>query len=91
MESGAGAEQESHMVPSQTCPPQHLIKQRFALPSLIPKALPPYNLIGALRQRNMAQMKEQSKTPEKELSNEGIANLSDAEVKICNQDDHRNG
>ena len=41
----------------------------------------------------MAQMKEQSKTPEKELSNEGIANLSDAEVKTSehpgNQDAHR--
>ena len=30
----------------------------------------------------MAQMKEQIKTPEKELSDEEIANLSDAEFKI---------
>ena len=30
----------------------------------------------------MAQMKEQSKTPEKELSAEEIANLSDEEFKI---------
>ena len=30
----------------------------------------------------MAQMKEQIKAPEKELSNEEIANLSDAEFKI---------
>ena len=29
----------------------------------------------------MAQMKEQIKTPEKELSNEEIANLSDAQFK----------
>ena len=29
----------------------------------------------------MAQMKEQSRTPEKELSNEEIANLSDEEYK----------
>ena len=29
----------------------------------------------------MAQMKEQSKTPEKELSHKEIANLSDAEFK----------
>ena len=29
----------------------------------------------------MAQMKEQIKTPEKQLSNKEIANLSDAEVK----------
>ena len=34
----------------------------------VPKALPPYNLTGVLRQRNMAQMKEQIKTPERELS-----------------------
>ena len=33
------------------------------------------------RQRNMAQMKEQSKTPEKEVSNTEIANLSDSEFK----------
>ena len=35
-----------------------------------------------MRQRNMAQMKEQIKTPEKELSDEEIvANLSDTEFK----------
>ena len=33
------------------------------------------------RQRNMAQMKEQIKTPEKELNKMEISNLSDAEVK----------
>ena len=31
------------------------------------------------RQRNMAQMKEQNKTPEKELNKMEISNLSDAE------------
>ena len=36
---------------------------------------------GAPKQRNMAQMKEQIKTPEIELSDEEIANLSDAEFK----------
>ena len=36
---------------------------------------------GAQKQRNMAQMKEQIKTPEKELNNEEIDNLSDAEFK----------
>ena len=30
----------------------------------------------------MVQMKEHSKTPEKELSDEEIANLSDAEFKV---------
>ena len=32
-------------------------------------------------QRNMAQIKEQNKTPEKELNEKEIANLSDAEFK----------
>ena len=34
------------------------------------------------RQRNTAQMKEQHKTPEKELHKMEISNLSDAEFKI---------
>ena len=33
------------------------------------------------RQRNMAQMKEQNKTPEKELNEMEISNLSDAQFK----------
>ena len=33
------------------------------------------------RQRNMAQMKEQNKTPQKELNEMETANLSDAEFK----------
>ena len=33
------------------------------------------------RQRNMVQMKEQIKTPEKELNKREITNLSDAELK----------
>ena len=36
---------------------------------------------GAPRQRKMVQMKGQIKTPEKELSNKEIDNLSDAEFK----------
>ena len=40
-----------------------------------------YNVTGVLRQRNMAQMKEQIKTPEQELSNKERDNLSDAEFK----------
>ena len=39
------------------------------------------NQTGARRPRNMAQMKEQSKTSERELSKEEIANLSDGEFK----------
>ena len=55
--------------------------RRVALLWYIPKASPPYNLTGARRQRNRAQMKEQSKTPESELSDEEIANFSDGEFK----------
>ena len=40
-----------------------------------------YNVTGSPIQRHMAQMKEQIKTSEKELSNEETANLSDAEFK----------
>ena len=39
------------------------------------------NQTSVPRQRNMSQMKEQSKTPERELSNEDIANLCDGEFK----------
>ena len=39
------------------------------------------NQTSVPRQRNMAQMKEQSKTPEKELSDVEIANLSDGYFK----------
>ena len=34
-----------------------------------------------MKQRNVAQMKEQIKTPEKELNEMEISNLSDAEFK----------
>ena len=38
------------------------------------------------RQRNMAQMKEQIKSPEKELNAMEISNLSDSEFKIVYKD-----
>ena len=41
----------------------------------------PYQVTGVSRQRNMAQMKEHIKTPEKEISDEEIDNLSDARFK----------
>ena len=51
-----------------------------------------YYLTVAPRQRYMSQMKEQIKAPEKiKLSDQEIANLSDAQFKTCNQDDHRSG
>ena len=39
-----------------------------------------------MRQRNMVQMKEQIKTPEKELNEKEISNLSDAEFKTGYKD-----
>ena len=65
-------------LPQRQC---HNAVKRVALPWRIPKALPPYYITGALRQRNMTQMKEQIKIPRKELSNKEINNLSDAEFK----------
>ena len=44
-------------------------------------APPPHSLSAVPGQRTRAQMKEQSKTSERELSNEEIANLSDGEFK----------
>ena len=41
----------------------------------------PLHTTGEQRQRNMVQMKEQVKSPEKELSNEEVTSLSDAEFK----------
>ena len=38
------------------------------------------------RQRNMAQMRERIKTPEKELNELEISNLSDAEFKTLYKD-----
>ena len=71
----ARAEQGSCIVPPLAPPPLALGG------GVVPKAPSPCNLSGVPRQRNMAQMKEQSKTPERELSDEEIANLSDAEFK----------
>ena len=56
-------------------------QRELPFPGRIPKALPPYNLSFAPRQRNMAQIKEESRASERELSEEEIANLSDGEFK----------
>ena len=80
MESGAGAEQWSGIVPSLT-PPPHTAPQcsKEGCPTLANTYDPThYNVKSAWSQTNMAQMKEQTKTPEKELSNEEIDNLLDA-------------
>ena len=45
------------------------------------KGSAPLQLIRGPKQRNMVQMKEQSKTSERGLSEEEIANLSDGEFK----------
>ena len=72
------------IVPS-LAPPQQAAPQQqqrgLPCPGGIPKVPPPYNISGMPRQRNMAQTKEQSKTLERELSDEEIANPSDGEFK----------
>ena len=78
LESGARVEQAGSIVPSLTPPPQRAAPQgsKDGCPTLrIPKALLPYNITGLPRQKNVAQMKEQIKVPEKELSNNEIDNL----------------
>ena len=76
-------EQGSCIVPSLDPPPQAAPQHsKEGCPALVNTEAPrPYNLTGALRQRNRAQMKDQSKTPERELNNEEIANLFDGEFK----------
>ena len=76
-------EQGSCTVPSLAPPPQAVLQgSKDDYPTWwTPKAPPPYNLPGALRQRNMAQRKEQSKASERELNDGDIANLSDGEFK----------
>ena len=83
LESGVRAEQASRMSPLWPLPDRQRpnAAERVASPWRIPKAPTPYNIAGAPRQRTMAQMKQQGKTPEKELSDKEIANLSDAEFK----------
>ena len=55
--------------------------QQRGLPCQILKSPPPYYITGVPRQRNMAQMTEQSKISERELRDEEIANISDGELK----------
>ena len=74
----------SGIVPSQTPLPQTAPQWSNVgtPPWWIPKGSTPYNITGTLRQKNMAQMKEQIKVPEKiQLSDEEIANLSDTQFK----------
>ena len=78
----ARAEQVSRTVPPLAPPTGSAPAQQRGLPCPgIPKAPPPYNQSAVPRQRNMAQVKEQSKTSERELRNKDIANLSDGEFK----------
>ena len=82
LENCARDEQVSHTLPSLAPPPQavpQLAAQRVSLVRWLPKALPSYNFSGVPRQRNMAQMKEQSNTSE--LSHEEIASTSEENLK----------
>ena len=59
--------------------PQH---SKEGCPTLVnTKDPPPYNITGVLRQRNIAQMKEQIKTLGIELSDKQVDNLFEAEFK----------
>ena len=79
LEGGARTEQASSSVPSLT-PPPHTVPQCSDVGCLALVNTLNY-ITSVLRQRNMTEMKEQIKTPKIELSNEKIANLSDAEFK----------
>ena len=66
--------------------------QRFGLPNPAnTKGSTPFHRTGTPRQTNMAQMKEQIKAPEKELSDEEIDNLRCRVQNTGNQDAHRIG
>ena len=72
----------SAIAPSQPLPHISITVQlHITLPWWIPKA-PPLYVTGGLRQKKLAQMKEQIKAPQKiQVSNEQIANLSDVQFK----------
>ena len=72
LESGPRAEWVIRIVPSLT-PPQQTVSQcsKEGFLNLVNTyGSASYNITGEPRQRNMAQMKEQIKTTEKELSDE---------------------
>ena len=78
-----GRSQVIGIVPSLTPPlhtaPQHSKVGCWALANA--KGPAAYNGTGALRQRSMAQINKQIKTPEKKLISDEISNLSDTEFK----------
>ena len=80
MESGAGTIAPSRPLPHVQC---HSTATSITLPRGTPKA-PPLKVTDAPRKKKkkMAQMTEHFKAPEKiQLSDEEIANLSDAQFK----------
>ena len=83
LESGARAEQASPIVPSLTPPPQTAPQcSKEGCPTLVDtEGSTLYHVTDSPRQRNKAQMKEQIKTPGKELRNKEMENLPDAEFK----------
>ena len=75
--------QASTIISSQTLLP-HTAPQptNMGCPTLVnTKGSSPYYLTGSLRRKNMAQVKEQIKAQKIDLSDEEIANISDAEFK----------
>ena len=69
----------SPLIPPPQTAPQH--SEVGSLISVNTEGSVPHSITGVPSQRNMAQMKEQVKTPEKELSDEEIDNLSNADFK----------
>ena len=69
----------SPLIPPPQTAPQH--SEVGCLISVNTEGSVPHSITGVPSQRNMAQMKEQIKTPEKVLSDEEIVNLFDAEFK----------
>ena len=84
LESGVRVEQPGGIVPSLTPPHRqcHNAAKRVAPPWWRPKALPlTYNRCAETKKYGQNE-KKQIETPEKELGDEEIDNLSDAEFKI---------
>ena len=77
-------ESANSLVPSQT-PPPHTAPQcsHVGCPTLVNTlGSTPYYVTGAQRQKKKGQLKEQIKAPKKiQLSNDKMANLSDAQFK----------
>ena len=71
------------IAPSRSLPHIQLHTSEVGCPDLVNTKAPPLTTyyVSETKKHGPKNMKEQNKTPEKELSDKGIANLSDAEFK----------